>query len=110
MSTETTRAVMAHHIAALDAGDLDAIMADYADDAVMISAAGGVQRGLAALRAVFADIPAGMFGAVEMVSDLVEGEIGYIAWKMPGVPLGTDTFVVRDGKIVAQTVAMYTGG
>jgi hypothetical protein len=47
---------------------------------------------------------------MEMLSELFDGEIGYIAWKMPGVALGTDTFVVRDGKIVAQTVAICPAG
>jgi hypothetical protein len=39
----------------------------------------------------------------------VHGEIAYIVWKADtpslDVPLGTDTFVVRDGKIVVQTFA-----
>ena len=38
---------------------------------------------------------------------LVDGEVAYIAWSAESagfrMPLGTDTFVVRDGKIVAQT-------
>ncbi len=38
----------------------------------------------------------------------VIGEIAYIAWKAePAVPLGTDTFVVRDGKIAYQTFAIH---
>jgi hypothetical protein len=36
----------------------------------------------------------------------VEGEIAYITWHTDQIAFGTDTFVVRDGKIVAQTVAM----
>jgi len=109
VSTETTRAVVARHMAALDAADIEAVLADYADDAVMVSDTAGVLKGADALRAVFANVPAGMVGGMEMLSELFDGEIGYIVWKMAGVPLGTDTFVVRDGKIVAQTVAMYTG-
>jgi hypothetical protein len=37
----------------------------------------------------------------------IEGDIVTIAWssssEFAGIPLGTDTFVVRNGKIVAQT-------
>jgi hypothetical protein len=38
---------------------------------------------------------------------IVEGEIAYIVWlgesEKIKIPFATDTFVVRDGKIVAQT-------
>ena len=53
MSTETTRAVLDHHMKALNDGD--------------------------------------------------------IVWRVANIPIGTDTFVVRDGKIVPQTVTTYTG-
>jgi ketosteroid isomerase-like protein len=52
--------VFAHHAQALGAGDLDAIVADYADDAVFISPT-GVLRGPDGIRAAFtqllADLP-----------------------------------------------------
>ncbi len=37
MSTDTTRAVLDHHMQARDAADLDAILEDYAPDCVFIS-------------------------------------------------------------------------
>ena len=38
----------------------------------------------------------------------VAGKIGYITWCVGSdIPLGTDTFVVDDGKIVSQTFAMH---
>ena len=38
----------------------------------------------------------------------VDGNIAYITWSIGSdVPLGTDTFVVDNGKIVSQTFAMY---
>jgi hypothetical protein len=37
----------------------------------------------------------------------VQGEVAHITWSAgPALPLGTDTFVVRQGRIVAQTFAM----
>ena len=48
---------------------------------------------------------------VAMTGDFlnVDGELAYITWSAGReIPLGTDTFVVRNGKIVAQTVAAYT--
>lgn len=38
------------------------------------------------------------------------GEVGYIVWSIGElIPLGTDTFLVKDGKIVQQTYAAYVG-
>jgi len=38
------------------------------------------------------------------------GDIGHLLWKAePFIPFATDTFVVRDDQIVAQTFAMFTG-
>ena len=36
----------------------------------------------------------------------VEGDYVLVMWKSDQVRLGTDTFVVRDGKIVLQTAAV----
>jgi hypothetical protein len=37
----------------------------------------------------------------------VDGKIAYITWSAGAdIPLGTDTFVVDNGKIVSQTFAM----
>ncbi|BCQ06833.1 hypothetical protein JMUB5695_00245 [Mycobacterium heckeshornense] len=50
--TRTPREVFAHHARALAAGDLDEIVADYADDAVLITP-DGVMRGKDGIRAAF---------------------------------------------------------
>jgi ketosteroid isomerase-like protein len=108
MSTEVTKAILDHHTATLDAGDLDGLMEDYAEDAVFVSNLGGVISGADAIRGVFAATAGGM-GGFEQGVEHVDGDIGYMTWKTDGVPFGTDTFVVRDGKIVAQTVALHFG-
>jgi ketosteroid isomerase-like protein len=108
MSTESTKAVLARHMATLDAADLDGIMADYADDAVLITGP-TVLRGTDAIRAMFSKVPKGMASAMTMTAEICDGEIAYIAWNAPGIAFGTDTLVVRDGKIVAQTVATHAG-
>ena len=110
MPSDTTQAVVERHMAALATGDIEALMADYADDAVMISNMGGVTRGVDALRAVFSNVPAAGFSGLEMKSEHYEGNVGYIAWTTAGIALGSDTFVVDDdGKITAQTVVMHFG-
>jgi len=58
--TRTPREVFQHHAEALGAGDLDEIVADYADDAVFISPSGTL-RGKDGIREAFtrllADVP-----------------------------------------------------
>jgi ketosteroid isomerase-like protein len=105
MADEETMAVLQHHAAALVAGDLDEIMADYADDAVFISHHTGVLAGAEAIRGHFAT-PSGLTNIVP-TTVAVHGDYVYVCWTADGVPLGTDTLVVRDGRIVFQTVAIH---
>ena len=37
---------------------------------------------------------------------LVEDDVAFFTWKTDAVAFGSDTFVLRDGKIAVQTVAM----
>ncbi len=87
-------------------------MRDYADDAVMI-VSGKVYRGKPAIEGVFKALLSDSARAPLVTNQKVyEGGIGYLLWtqKAPkgGEIHGSDTFVVRDGKIHAQTVAMAT--
>jgi uncharacterized protein (TIGR02246 family) len=102
--TRATQAVLDHHSKALLAGDLDGVMADYSEDSVFITNLGGVMKGLDAIRSAFA--AAGDFAGHQETSVCVDGEFAYITWKMTGITFAADTFVVRDGTIVLQTVAM----
>jgi len=53
-------------------------------------------------------LPAGVIDDFSLRSMRVDGNIAYITWSAgSGIPLGTDTFVVDNGKIVSQTFAMY---
>jgi ketosteroid isomerase-like protein len=109
---EQTRKILIHHWQAFGAGDVEAIMADYADDAVLITPEGTL-NGLAQIRSLFVKIFASMFPAnktsLDLVKQVVDGEIAYILWSgnspFYNVPFATDTFVLRDGKIIAQTFA-----
>ena len=105
LSERSPEDVVKAHLDALNAVDLEAIMRDYADDAVLASA-DGAQVGKDAIRAMFAGI--GPLGLNFQVDKLVAaGEIVYIDWHAQGTSLkvenATDTFVVRDGLIVGQT-------
>ena len=100
----STADVLEHHMTALAKGDLDEIMLDYADDAVLISGPEPL-RGKAAIEQMFKNITANPPKLVEDVR-VVEGDYAYITWHADGLPFGTDTFVLREGKIVCQTVAL----
>jgi hypothetical protein len=101
MSSESTQAVLDHHLAALLVGDVEGLMQDYADQSVFISNLGGVLTGSDAIRSMHA-AGADMSGW-ELVMTHVQDEVAYITWKVEGRVTGTDTYVVRDRKIVLQT-------
>ena len=96
---------------AIGEGDLDAILADYTEESTLFTTDGPL-RGLESVRQFFGGmmetLPPGFMEAFELVQQDCEGEVAYIVWQAVGfVPLGTDTFIVRDGKIVVQSYASY---
>jgi ketosteroid isomerase-like protein len=106
----STQAVLEHHLQAFGEG-IEAIMADYTDDSVVITPE-ATYRGLDEIRDFFVAfveaLPAGIWDAFTMRRQEVVGEVAYILWEAkPWFPLGTDTFVVRGGKIAFQTFAAY---
>jgi hypothetical protein len=102
-STET---VLRSHLRAATIG-VDAIMEDYTDDSVLVTH-DATYRGPAEIRgffdALWRELPAGFFGTIEMIRQEIVGEDAYIVWAgKPIISRATDTFVVRNGKIVFQT-------
>ena len=106
--TRTPEEIFQHHAEALGAGDLDQIVADYADDAVFITPA-GVRRGQDGIRAAFtqllADVPD---AAWDLKTQIYEDDVLFLEWAADAagtfVEDGIDTFVFRDGQIRVQTV------
>ena len=97
------------HMDAAAKGDVDAIVADYADDAVTITA-NGVTVGKAAIRASFARMfpaggraTAGPMAGMKVDKVWQEGNVGLVSWEA-GPVKGTDAFVIKDGKIQSQSV------
>jgi ketosteroid isomerase-like protein len=111
-NTEQTEKILLHHWQAFGAGDIEAIMADYADDAIIITPEGTL-KGEAQIRSLFGKIFAEMFppasSSLNLAKQVIEGETAYILWSgsspQCNAPFATDTFVIRDGKIVVQTFA-----
>ena len=107
----TPQEIFAHHAAALGAGDLDEILADYTDDAVIISPEGPVS-GRDGIREAFARILAALPDATwDIPTQIFEEDVLFITWSATSektrVRDAVDTFVFRDGLIRVQTV-QYT--
>jgi uncharacterized protein (TIGR02246 family) len=106
--TRSPEEVFAHHAQALGAGDLDEIVADYADDAVFITPA-GVLRGKDGIRAAFTQLLADVPNADwELKTQIYENDVLFLEWAATAaatkVEDGIDTFVFSDGLIRLQTV------
>ena len=111
-TTNVTEEVLEQHIQALVSRDLDRIVGDYADDAV-IFAPNAVFKGLQSIRAFF---KAGLeMLTPEAMDDLkfnrkaFEGEYAYVLWSAGKVvPFAGDLFRIRDRKIVIQSIVQQT--
>jgi ketosteroid isomerase-like protein len=106
--------VLDHHLAAFVAADVDEVMVDYADEAVFCTPDGTVKGAAAireAFRRVFADVFPRVGSKLELRQRLVEGDVAYVVWSAETptarVPIGTDTFVIRSGRIVVHTFAAH---
>jgi ketosteroid isomerase-like protein len=114
-TTTNVETIVAHHLASAERDDVDSLMADYAANAVLITPDTAI-IGKSAIRAVFQRLvggntaPGGPQGALQVQKQVFKGNVGYLLWvQHAGTPEelhGSDTFFIRDGKIVAQTVAM----
>jgi ketosteroid isomerase-like protein len=107
----STKEVLDHHVRCFGAGDLAGILSDYAPDAVLFTP-GGPLKGPGAIRPFFEAMLA-EFGqpgtAYRMTLESIDGEYAYVLWTAETADnvyeLGTDTLVVRGGRILAQSFA-----
>jgi hypothetical protein len=107
-TTRTPQEVFQHHAETLIAGDLEGIVSDYADDAVLITP-DGVRHGKDGVREGFVKLLGQLPQAEWQVpTQIFHDDLLFIEWnatsKDTRVEDGVDTFVFRDGLIRAQTV------
>ena len=110
----SVEAVLTHHLEGFSAGDVDMVMEDYTEASVLIMP-DGTYTGLESIRAVFTDLFGGLFkpGTYEFTMDRtdISGDVAYIVWHSANagvdVKIGTDTFLIEDGKIALQTFAAF---
>ncbi len=108
-----TEATLTHHLESFGKGDLDGLLSDYTEESKILTPDGALE-GTAGIKPFFEKLGA-MFppgSKFEMIKQIIDGEIAYIVWTLESeqvkVILGTDTFVIRDGKILTQTFAVHT--
>jgi len=107
----STKEVVDNHLKSFGERDLQGVLSDYGPGAVLFTPEGPL-RGIGAIRPFFQAMLA-EFGkpgaAFSLKHQSVEGDYGYILWTAETADnvygLGTDTFIVQDGKIVVQSFA-----
>jgi hypothetical protein len=102
----STQEVLRNHLRSARLG-VDAVMEDYTNQSVLMTHQ-ATYHGRAEIRlfftALFESLPAGFFDTMKMRREEVDGDFAYIVWERePIISRATDTFVVRDGKILFQT-------
>ena len=107
----STEAVVRNHLRAATIG-VDAILEDYTEESVLVThdatyyGPGEIRRFFTAL---FGSLPTGFFETMKLIREEFVGELAYILWeRKPIISQATDTFVVRDGKILFQTFTPAT--
>ena len=120
---DSAEVILDRHVAAMKAGDLQAVMADYADNALVIAPHGIVpgeanvagfnvfdgKDNISKLFAVLTnkDNAAGM-ASMTTTYESKGSDVTLMPWvQFAGTPQevsGTDVWVIRDGKVLSQTV------
>jgi hypothetical protein len=124
-AAQTATSVLDHHVAMMKQGNLDGVMSDYADDALVVAPHGiapgqtnqsgnDVFAGKENVRKLFAvltdktHVPGSR--AMETRYEPLGHDVVLMHWvQFKGTPQevkGTDTWMIRNGKVLAQVVAI----
>ncbi|MBL6449810.1 nuclear transport factor 2 family protein [Fulvivirga sp. 29W222] len=109
IDSEITAAVLESHLTGFGLRDVGRIMDDYTESSTLTTPE-GVFKGLNEIQAYYENLlPAFPADGTIFEIDIqyVKEDIAYIVWHADtpalNVPLGSDTFVVQNGKIMRQT-------
>lgn len=99
--------VVLRHVDAFKTQDVDAVMRDYADNAVLITPEHtfrGKEEVRAFVQGAMTQFPPELFQSITVTRMDSEGEVVYGLWHAnPIIKVAADTYVIRDGKIAVQT-------
>jgi len=111
INEDTTQSVLEHHWETFVNNDLEGVMEDYVEESVLITP-DATYRGLEEIRQNFINafkaFPV-QEGKLTLNKSIAVQDVGYILWEadVPEFKLvyATDSFVIRNGKIIRQTYA-----
>ena len=124
-TADSAQVILDRHVAAMKAGDLEAVMADYADNALVLAPNGAVPGeanvggfnvldGKDKISRLFA-VLTGKENAAAMASmtttyEFKGSDVVLMHWVQfegqPNEASGTDVWVIRDGKVISQAVLL----
>ena len=104
--------VVNHHLAAFLEADLNEILKDFTEESELLTPDGPL-KGLDAIRSFFEEafkiVPKG--STFELKQMIVRDNVTYLAWtcesSFVSIPIGTDSFIVENDKIIYQTLAAH---
>jgi hypothetical protein len=106
---DASKTVIMHHLSSFRDNDLEAVLSDYSDNSVLITQA-ATYTGKEEIRDFFAGLMVhfpNQKSNFELDHVVAHEELVYIVWhaNTPSVDvsLGSDTFIVKKGKIAQQT-------
>jgi hypothetical protein len=113
--TPLAQKIVEHHLAASGEANIDEVISDYAENAILISD-GTVIKGKQAIRQTFEQLllgpnpgqaeDAAAPSPLKVIRSAYEENLGFIVWSMGDGTIGSDTFVIEDGLITIQTVVL----
>jgi hypothetical protein len=104
-----TEEILNHHVSAFIDADVNEILKDFTEESEVFTPNGAL-KGLNAIASFFEEIfkivPKG--STLEMKQTIIRDNIAYIVWggesSFVNVPLGMDTFIIENDKIMYQTL------
>ena len=109
--SDAIRDIIMHHLSAFQDNNLNAVLSDYTDESVFITQ-DATYKGPEEIKSFFAVLMVHFpkqKSAFELDKLIVIDNLVYIVWHATTpslqVPLGTDTFIIKDRKIYQQTFA-----
>lgn len=107
IDVSTTEAVFTGHLQALMSRDVEAIVRDYASDAVVLTP-NGAFKGTEQISMFFTEsmkmLTPDVLSTLKVIQQHIDGEFVYVLWSAGAViPFAGDTFCIRGEKIVMQS-------
>ena len=109
--THETTEILDRQNLAFVKGNVDEIMKDFSEQSLLFTP-DGVLQGLDSIRKFYTDVTSNILppgSDFNLSKQEVRGQTAYIVWSAESknyrFPLGTDTFFIKEGKIIVQTFA-----